>query len=177
MSNNIFGKKFSKAIRQAVNNTASELSFEIETAYEHAIDRFYNDYPDEDLVSYDRTYSTYEASNRYNDKSYGYAIKRNTKTNELFYFAGIEVNSNFIKGEPYDYPTDYVFERTYNEGIHGLTPEEVQSFRPGSSWSKDPMKPSPRELMREDFAKIANDKHIDKILRIELGKSLNNLYK
>jgi hypothetical protein len=109
-----------KEYKKRLMAMAKILTREIETAYESAINKFYADYTPS---LYDRTYSTYAASDHYMDK--GNVI---TSGNDLI--AGITVASDNIPGEPYykywgkhkgrPMNKNYVFSRTYEKGIHGI---------------------------------------------------------
>lgn len=108
-------KDFKPAIRKALKETAEELAFEIENAYEKAIDAFYDDY---DPRSYDRTYSTYLASTGYNDP---FSPKNVREDGEDSYLAGIHVSARYMPKKPYRAKNKFwVFQRTYEKGIHGV---------------------------------------------------------
>ena len=89
---------------------AAEMTWRIESAYESVIQSFYDDYTPK---FYDRTYSTYQASNRYDDP-FGFTPVGNG------YEAGIIVDHENIPGRPYRADKHWVFTRTFNEGIHGF---------------------------------------------------------
>lgn len=171
-----------KRSRKAAEEVASEVTFQVELAYEKAISKFYNDY---DPERYERTLSTIKASNRWDD-IFGY-----TPTKDRF-IAGIEVGSenipNIFEGpddeeghQPYRDPTDWVFERTYEKGIHGYTILEARRYADKkrkkyvlSKRAKNRLtnyinaappitSPPPKEIMEKLFSKIDKQQYIDKI--------------
>ena len=173
--------------RKATEQIAEEVATRIEIAYERCIEEFYNDYPNP--MYYDRTFSTYYASPafgdfRYGDEAHGFGVMWKKKNNQIIkknkkgYLAGIVVDPKNIPGNPYDGRkpkafTSWVFTRTFEQGIHGLTPEEVlhgtllsdkkpdpfyrhRPKRTGgrSYWRVEPMNPPPYKLMNDNFNEI-----------------------
>ncbi len=99
-----------KKLKKAAELTMREISFQIEAAYESVIEDFYNNYLPK---WYDRTYSTFLASNRWDDPFY---VHQDGDT----IIGGIKVSSNFISGNPYRAQKGWVFHRTFDLGIHGF---------------------------------------------------------
>ena len=126
-----------------VQTMAAELSFQIESAYENAISLFYADYPDP--LVYQRTYSTFLASNGYNDP---FSPNNLYKTGDIW-TAGIQVDHSFIPGNPYKADKDWVFDRTFNKGIHGINIRTVR-HRNATLWKKDKQK----RLLAKYFSKL-----------------------
>ena len=125
-----------KVMKSALRKTAIELNYMIEEIYEQAIDAFYDSY---DPKYYDRTFSTYKASNLYEN----YAKQENPIPMGEGFVAGIEVTSDNIPGKPYnrskkDKPnkTEWVFNRTYTKGIHGVSMLERRSWGKNYHWDK-----------------------------------------
>lgn len=116
--------KIKKELGEAIQVVGKEIGKEIEIAYDLAIDQFYAAY---EPTSYRRTESTLKASSANNGKpSY-------KKTGELSCEAGITVDPSYM-GQPYfknhgwqKASADFIFERTWDEGIHGFTDSEVVS--------------------------------------------------
>lgn len=102
-----------KMFNDAVKELSEEVLFQIESAYESNIDRFYNDY---NPLYYNRTYSTYLASSGYSNLF----SPQNINPIEGGFMVGIGIDSNNISGNPYRADTDWVFNRTYMKGIHGI---------------------------------------------------------
>lgn len=103
----------SKMFDDAVEEMAQEVLFRIENIYETAIDRFYADY---NPLYYNRTYSTYLASSGYDNLF----SPQNIHGSGNQWTAGITVGPANIPGKPYRADTDWVFDRTFNKGIHGI---------------------------------------------------------
>ena len=104
-----------KKVAESLSDAAYEISFDIESAYESAIDAFYASYTPR---VYNRSYSTYEGSDSHSN--YKKHIEPKRVGNVIETEAGIKVSSEFINA-PYKDPVGYVFERTYFSGIHGTT--------------------------------------------------------
>lgn len=185
MAKNSLEKKIKKALDKATKKTAEELTFQIEHAYECAIDNFYNSYTPS---WYNRTYSTYLASDRY-DSIYDSPLK---KIGEA-YEAGININSKNIGKNPYRADKEWVLERTFEKGIHGYTFAEMKKWKYSASkkisvrrdrysielrWNKGMTKLNqpPKDYMDKWFkheitTKRGRDK-IDAIFTAELAKAL-----
>lgn len=112
-----------KRLDAAIQVVGEEIGRDIQIAYDRAIESFYNDYSP---VWYDRTYSTYLASSYVGGGKPYYK-----KTGNMSCEAGITVDSSFM-GEPYNVgnhgwakngkaTASFIFDRTFNKGIHGFT--------------------------------------------------------
>ena len=121
-------------VKLCLSDAAYEISFEIEKAYESAIDAFYASYTPR---LYDRSYSTYEGSDSHSNYKKHIPETKDMKEigNIIEATAGIKVSSEYVNA-PYKDPIDYVFERTYLRGIHGtigtggimgVPPEKIMS--------------------------------------------------
>lgn len=168
-------------LHKAINLAAVELATEIEIAWERVIDEFYEHYTP---VWYQRTYSTYKASDGYSEIGSGYfapyirKINRDRKTNKIT--VGITVSADNIPGDPYEANKDWVFERTFEKGYHGYNQHEAQGWssdhmgknRDNRVWrtSAKVMKPTPAYNMQVQFNKIANQKHINNVFNKEIAK-------
>ena len=126
----------------AVSNMADELSFKIEATYEKVISAFYADYTP---IEYDRTYSTFLGSNAY-DNPFFINESENTENSKI---AGILVGSDFIPGNPYKANKDWVFDRTFISGIHGVNVHTVR-HRNTTLFKKDQQ----RRLLAAYFNKL-----------------------
>ena len=125
----------SEVMNNALEQTAVELNYIIEIMYGNVIDAFYNSY---EPKYYKRTFSTYYGSNLYDNDN----INNPSKVGNDF-IAGIEVTSDNIPGHPYnrskkDKPnkTEWVFNRTYQLGIHGTTQIEKRHWGKNNYWDK-----------------------------------------
>ena len=109
-----------KRVENALGKIAYDIAFDIEAAYESAIDAFYNSYTPR---YYDRNYYTYTASDSYDNISSNLNFMKEKRVKKkghktIGFESGIRVSSEFMQGS-YKDPTDYVFNRTYHYGIHG----------------------------------------------------------
>lgn len=169
-------KDIEKRFKSAIKDMADDVAFEIEKAYETVIEEFYNDYPNP--VSYERTYSTYLGSNAYDD-IFGQGIQQFGDS----YFAGINVSSSNIPGDPYRAYKGWVFERTFYKGIHGINKKDkdrMNKYR-GKGYEKDlirvkvikNMSPTPKSRMDTRFKNITKKSNMDKMFSDALNKAFN----
>lgn len=113
--------KIKKNLDNAIQETGKEVSEEIKRSFVSAVRDFYAAYKP---LSYSRTYSTYEAS------SSASGIPSYKRTGECSCEAGIVVDSKYM-GEPYhknhgwDPSASFIFDRTWNKGIHGFNKKTV----------------------------------------------------
>lgn len=106
--------KIKKIFTEIANEMAEEVLWQIENTYESVIDEFYNHY---NPLYYNRTFSTYLASSGYKDL---YSSQNFSPINDG-YEVGINVDSGNIPNNPYRADTDWVFNRTFVKGIHGIS--------------------------------------------------------
>ena len=105
----------------AIQETGKELADEISMIYVKAIRSFYRSYSPR---SYSRTYSSYLATSNVA------GIPSYKRINKYSCDAGITVDSKYM-GEPYQKKhgwnpsAEFIFDRTWNKGIHGFTNKEV----------------------------------------------------
>lgn len=111
--------RIKRQFNAAVKDMAGQMTYTIESAYQGAIQAFYDDYYPK---WYQRTYSTFEASDRANDM-FGYNQMGN------IFESGIHVDPSFISGNPYRADKGWVFERTFVQGIHGFTLQDLQHWQ------------------------------------------------
>ena len=114
MANKEITKKAEKITDKILSEMTYNILFEIESAYERIIDKFYSDYAPK---YYNRTFSIYNASNVFDDYSKGITKTKNG------YQIGIHVSSDNISGNPYSESKETVFNRTFVQGIHGFAKE------------------------------------------------------
>lgn len=117
-------RNIKKHFNEVLQEFAEDVAFNIEKAYESVIDMFYADYgPNNgDPWFYDRTYSTYQASSGY-DQIFS---SNNIQHYGNSYFSGIGVSSSNIPGDPYKAYKEWVFNRTFYKGIHGISSVDVR---------------------------------------------------
>lgn len=160
-------KQISDAIERGIDSGIDEIGYQLEMAYGNAIDRFYGHYPNPKF--YNRTYSLYAGSDSWENP-----LKNKKKKGNGRYYIGINVGANFISenigGNPYKSSIEYVFGRSYEHGIHGMTPEE--STRRGLGWHKLPMSPSPKYWMEKNYKNIANKKYLDGLFYTKISEEL-----
>lgn len=114
-----------KKYRQAAYEVAREVTFQIEKAYESVISKFYNEkaFNGSNIPKvYKRTESTIKASDRWDD------IFGVTPVGQNGYESGITVGAGNIPGDPYRADKEWVFTRTFEEGIHGFYEQEAKDW-------------------------------------------------
>lgn len=152
--------KFEKWVEKVTADIAKEVKEEIATRieiqYESVIQAFYDDY---EPHSYERTFNTFYASsgyrNLYSEKNIHQVA--NDGDSQIFEI-GIHVSSDNIDGNPYRQNKDLIFERTFEQGIHGITEGDNISSDINVKVFPNPMKPSPKTLMDEWFDEFRKDK-------------------
>lgn len=128
METSRFSKAILKNIKKRFNivlqEFAEDVAFNIEKAYESVIDMFYADYGPNNGEPwfYERTYSTYQASSGY-DQIFS---PNNIQHYGDSYFSGIGVSSSNIPSNPYNAYKEWVFNRTFYKGIHGISSADVR---------------------------------------------------
>lgn len=107
----------------ALKQFAKEMTVLIEESYKSVIKSFYDDY---DPRSYRRTFYTFYGSDRYGDADHATPIPGG-------YEAGIHVGAEYYpNGEnPYRAQKEWVFRRTFSEGIHGFYKGEFGDWQLG----------------------------------------------
>lgn len=136
-SNSALKRKLKKIsdniVNAAIENIKEEVGFEIEKHYELYIEGFYKHY--ENPVFYRRTYSTYEASDSYDDYTSTWVRSKNR--------VGIYVSADYIPGNPYSADKEWVFKNTFELGQHGAPPHtgwypmDVPPYQSMKTWFKD----------------------------------------
>ena len=131
----ILGKEIKKQFKTALKETTIQLNEVLEYMYENAIEAFYESMTPK---YYNRTGSTFYGSDLYDNE--------NKISNPVIigneYIAQVTVSPSNIPGQPYykgnqNRPDkNWVFERTYIEGIHGITPAERKAWGKNDYWDK-----------------------------------------
>ena len=178
---NDFSNKILKDIKKkydkALDEFAQDIALEIEEGYEFAIDSFYADY---NPLWYDRTYSSYLGSSAY---ALGIYDPTNFNVTGDIYTVGTTVSPEYIQGKPYGASdkysdiTEWVFERTFVKGIHGINNREEQSYSRTKIYRNKKkgvagisiqsrniknMHPTPKVLMDKEFKKITSKRRMSK---------------
>ena len=194
-------QKIINLYKKGIKDFAEEVSFEIESAYEHTIDLFYEDYGPNDGKPwfYDRTESTYLASNGYDNPFSPINVQQFGDS----FFSGIGVSASNIPGNPYKIYKDWVFYRTFYKGIHGITKKEVntrnekirQRYKKRRKLARmlrkrsktfqievvmqglikrvpKNMRPAPKKIMDDSFKNLTKKKNMDRMLTEVLDKAL-----
>lgn len=143
-------EKIKRMVVEIAPDIAYDIAEKIQIQYDNCIDLFYNDF---DPVYYDRTNSTYKASYGEDGVS-DLFVAQETDTGVLIE-AGIIVDSSLL-GSPYKDPTDYVFTRTWEYGIHGTLAMGVG--------------PVPKQIMDKWFDQFKNGEY-----RIIVNKHLQRI--
>lgn len=116
-----------KKADKACKMVAKEAGQEIQDKFMESVKEFYASYSP---TSYVRTLSTYEAST-------GRTDRKHWKLGDMHYGFGIRLDPGLM-GEPYNVgnhgwakygvaTADFIFARTWDEGIHGFTREEFKN--------------------------------------------------
>ena len=129
-------------------------------------------------------------------KSSGYYRKISDDT----YEAGIIVSAKYISGSPYRADNEFVFNRTFEEGIHGFrnaymggwnnryddttngifshisvikdkeTGETIRTLHKELYRAPLVMRPTPEQLMHKAYWTLGSDRHLKELLDKELSK-------
>lgn len=136
-----------KIAQEAISNAVNDIAFDIENMYQTVIDQFYNDYSP---TKYSRTYSGYEA------------YIKHIKKIRNGYECGIIVDGSKIPQGTYSSiynhnPVDssFVFERTFERGLHGNYITDI--------YSPSQMSPAPKEQMDKLFQEYKNSGQLKSI--------------
>ena len=166
-SNATLLNELNNAVMLAVEKGIDEVGRQLEIAYGRCIDRFYADYPFTRV--YNRTFSLYAGSDTWDNP-----LKNKKKINKQKYSISVNVSADYltdnIGGNPYSSPVDYVFERAYEQGIHGMTPEEAANKK--LDWHKLPMSPPPIHFMEKEYERLTNKGGLDIIFGEAISKEL-----
>lgn len=121
-------KYIKSAATEATEEMAYQVSTDIERMFRDAVSQFYYSYTPR---AYKRTFSTYQASSNYENMG-RYKITGNN------FEAGISVDPSNIQGQPYHnhwgkdrgkpMDTEWVFNRTFYEGIHGILKHDIDKL-------------------------------------------------
>ena len=146
-------KEIKERVMSVAQDIADEITEKVQLKFDDCIDIFYDDYIP---TTYDRNYNTYMASTGTN-KSFGKLtnVKETDKGVEIY--GGIIVDSSLIGDGAYKDPTDYVFGRTWQHGIHGEASIWLTSPTPKSmmdTWFKEFRKNGYREIVDKYLMQI-----------------------
>ena len=120
--------------KDAIKDTAIDLNYKLAEAYNLSIDAFYADY---EPRYYDRTASLYKGSNLTNHGLISGFNKKNIQNpieHKNSYIAEIQISPKFIPGNPYRADKDWVFERSFVDGIHGQSDTERRQWGNNEWW-------------------------------------------
>lgn len=121
-------RKQNRMINIMLDQAAEYMKEEFGYLYANVIVGFYKNY---DPVRYHRTFSTFAAGleGRYNNpNSYVLDPKPRVDIKRINGGEGREIKMHIspeYMGDPYRAPTDWVFDRTYVEGIHGFARSDI----------------------------------------------------
>ncbi len=131
-------------------------------------------YAEYDPVEYERTESSYLGSNAFMTAGWGNMLFGEQyvsgKTDDG-YIAGIEVSPQYIIGEPYRAREgkDWVFERTFQQGIHGFTFDEVKKYRKNGNKTFKKIKNVPRK------SRSSPEKKMDRLVSRLSKRTINKI--
>ena len=112
-------------MRNALPQIARDIGNRMSIAYLDSVQAFYSSMAEK--PSYERTYMTYLGSSSagangiqysFGEKSTGSLRNKNGETVTFSIHVSMNVDSSYL-GDPYKDPVDYVFDRTWCQGIHG----------------------------------------------------------
>lgn len=156
------------SIRQTRREIAKHIANDFQKEYSTVIWKFYHHYTPR---MYNRTYETLLASNFYRS---GRDYRKITTWGENEITICFQVGSDYMD-DVYDDATDWVFSRTFEEGIHGWRPLSVKGILAGKNeavgWRlkvkqpKKPLNPSPKARMDKWFEKYQTPANLDKICK------------
>lgn len=124
-------KRIDKAIHKSLEECAKKMAEDCKEEYVSVIKDFYADYPSP--RSYHRSLES-KFANILRDDNYDYK-KITTFIDDDKVQIKFKISHEFIEGKPYRADTEWVFDRTYYEGIHGWTPEEVDEYTAGANYA------------------------------------------
>ena len=172
--------KINTCIRHTRNEIAKQVVADLKKEYSTVIWKFYHHYKPH---MYERTYKTLFATNLRQARG---DYRKITKWNGDEFIVKFSVGAEFMEGEPYrDDPDDYVFQRTFEEGIHGWIPLNFQKLLSGEQnvqemgWRalvkqpRKPLSPPPKARMDEWFNSYKTQGNLDKICKPILKKNLD----
>ena len=176
-------KELDTAVRKGIEEGLKEVLYQFNNIYTRSIDRFYKDY---EPHRYDRTFTTYAGSDladmwglsAVSQNTYRPFMKNIRQIGKNTYYGAMNIDYSYIYENtgrnPYNSPLDYVFERTFVEGIHGMTPEEAKARK--LSWHKKPMNPPPKHFMDKEYLSFQKDKkRLDGIFDGAISRELSRL--
>ncbi len=145
-----------KEVKARVLGVADKIGYDlveaIQIKYDHCVDAFYKSFTP---AYYDRTYNTYSASDGEHGVSSLFDVQDSGDT--IYITAGITLDSNRLQPW-YDDPTDYVFSRTWERGIHGTIETGGQMGEPPKAmmdkWFKDFQSSGHRIIVNKHLASI-----------------------
>lgn len=116
-----FKRRINKTVKHIKEEASLQVAKDIKHMYNSAIKDFYADYRPR---SYNRTFSAFIADNLRGTDDYSKIIEQHDDG----FTVAFSVGDGFISGNPYRAKKDWVFNRTFVEGIHGWTPDEVMNI-------------------------------------------------
>lgn len=160
-------KKTSKMMDVMLNRAAEYMKEEFAFLYASVIVAFYEDYSPR---TYERTFSTFTAGleGRYSDpNSYTANPQPRVAVRSIDVGQGREIkmhiSSEYI-GSPYRAAADWVFDRTYVEGIHGFSRSDIGWL--GDNGSFSPVGHTPKRMKADRLPKHRMD---TAIIRLKKG--------
>lgn len=163
-------KNINKCIRRTRNEVAKQVVNDIRQEYRTVIWKFYKHYKPR---MYQRSYETLFASNIYRA---GGDYRKITTWKDGEFIVKFSVGAEYIR-ESYEDPTEWVFQRTFEQGIHGWKPLTVSGIMSGKQkasemgWRgsvtqpKRPLSPPPKALMDKWFELYTTPSSLDKICK------------
>ena len=176
-------KNINTCVRITKKEIAKQIAEDIREEYHTVIWKFYHHYTPN---MYKRSYESQLSTNYH---QLGKDYRKITKWQEDGFIIKFIVGGEFVSGN-YEDDNEWVFNRTFNQGIHGWTPISFQGIMSGTQnvekmgWRgrvkqpRKPLKPSPKERMDEWFERYKTYGNLDKIckpiLKNNIKKYLHN---
>lgn len=173
--------KLDATIKDMIDIARVDIVEELEIIWENSIDQFYFHY---DQSWYQRTHSTYKASDAFNDINNHFFSPIDNDGAEI----GIHVSSDNL-GSPYKADTEWVFTRVFEKGYHGYTKSEAFEWarrkievngKTVYKWKSPPlsrlnkmkvMRPAPKKLMDKGFKEFKKER-LQSIVRSAFEEAL-----
>ena len=171
--------KIKTCIRVTKREIAKQIANDLRQEYSNAIWKFYKHYKPR---MYQRSFETLFANNLYRARG---DYRKITKWQDDGFIIKFSVGSEFIQ-EPYEDDNEYVFNRTFEQGIHGWIPvsstfrktiassvnSDSMDWRLRVKQPRKPLNPPPKDTMDKWFERYKTERNLNKICKPILQKNI-----